>query len=776
MTFRKHIGFTIIFFAVSSYLFAQSSYSPLNRDVLNLEDLKNPEEEKAVEIVSALRSSRSESALPFTIYIITAEDIRNNGYITLVDALKSLPGIRVSQPGSGEDGETFLMRGLIGNSYTKILINNIPIQPSVTSGLPIGAQLPIREAERIEVIYGPAAAVYGADATAGVINIITRTPERSVHASAEVSLGEYDFRNLHFMAGGITGKNKDIIRYTIFGSSVSRSDYNIYQDPEVFNPLTYVAANEQFIYFGDERIDPLKINRALLQRYQVPEQEFMNQAYLMNYEGSLTRPEMSNLPSESSLLGFQLNFRGFNLSYLDMYRSDPSSLGRNSMIFKFNNPDNQWAESIKRWALSYDYNWNKVRSTTNLSYLRYRLDPQSSIGRTYANPDQVFQYAASDDIFAEQLFFYRPQNNIEILTGLSYQHSGNLPKTNEAFNVDKYTSFSLRKPPPDPVFGHFGFNPIVFDNYAGFVQIIYSIDKFTTIASIRHDYNSLYKGSTNPRLAVQYTLSPKTSIRTSLATAFRAPSANTAYQSVSFLAEDFDIVEYAIVPNPGLRPERLEANEVGLRHQFNENISLDLSAYYNRIENLISSTFVPLDKEKYPSFIIDSVRMNVNSSNSRSRLFGIQTNLRYKKLVPSINLNAELNLNYATGREILPVIDVEINEFRGMPKFLGQLNLDLTPVPNLYFLLENVFAGNRFRRHLPSKTAIQNEFFIIDSYYTLDLMARYRFNQHFEVFGRMINVFGETYGGIDATGLDVDMRYNPQLGRNLQAGLRFKLQ
>ncbi|CAG0906722.1 unnamed protein product, partial [Cyprideis torosa] len=119
-----------------------------------------------------------------------AEEIREQGYYTLVDAIKHLSGIRVSQPGSGMDGETFLQRGLYGNTYTKILINGTPIRPSAVGAMPIGSQLPIRQAERIEVIYGPAATLYGPDAAAGVINIILKDSEYPTFAQADVEVGD----------------------------------------------------------------------------------------------------------------------------------------------------------------------------------------------------------------------------------------------------------------------------------------------------------------------------------------------------------------------------------------------------------------------------------------------------------------------------------------------------------------------------------------------------------------------------------------------------------
>ena len=99
--------------------------------------------------------------------VIGKREIRDYNYRTLVEALKFKPGIMVSEPGNGETGNHFYQRGLWGNSYSKILLNGMPISPSVTSGMPINEMLYLKHAESIEVVYGPASAVYGADAFAG---------------------------------------------------------------------------------------------------------------------------------------------------------------------------------------------------------------------------------------------------------------------------------------------------------------------------------------------------------------------------------------------------------------------------------------------------------------------------------------------------------------------------------------------------------------------------------------------------------------------------------
>ena len=147
------------------------------------------EQEKKTLVRSATRTATDAADQPFPVYIITSDEILRNGWITLCDVLKNAPSLRVSQPGSALDGETFLMRGLSGNSFAKILINDVPIKPSAAGGMPIGAQLPIRQAERIEILYGPAATIYGADASAGVINIILKETERPLFTQADLRSG-----------------------------------------------------------------------------------------------------------------------------------------------------------------------------------------------------------------------------------------------------------------------------------------------------------------------------------------------------------------------------------------------------------------------------------------------------------------------------------------------------------------------------------------------------------------------------------------------------------
>jgi len=198
--FMKTFLSFFIFLFIPILIIGQTDSVVLTADKLLLKDIRPAEiTEIDQQVTAATRSSMSLKNLPFTVHVITKEEIRNNGYRTLVDALKMAPGIKISQPGNALEGETFLMRGLVGNPYAKILLNGNPIKPVAVRGMPIGAQLPIQQAERIEVIYGAQGTLYGSDASSGIINIVLEETQRPVYTQANLSVGNNEYTNLDVM-------------------------------------------------------------------------------------------------------------------------------------------------------------------------------------------------------------------------------------------------------------------------------------------------------------------------------------------------------------------------------------------------------------------------------------------------------------------------------------------------------------------------------------------------------------------------------------------------
>ncbi len=682
---------------------------------MDIEDLMN------IKVAVASRSERSIKDLPSTVHIITREEILNNNYSSLVDALKDIPGVKVSQPGTGIHGEKYLMRGLWGNNYAKILVNGIPIRPSVVDGMPIGEQINMKNIERIEVVYGPASALYGADALAGIINIVTFNPEEDM-VLLETSVGTSGYISPKFFMSHI---NKNI-KLNIYGGYSKRDDLNIEKDGEAFS---------QTNLFGGE----VKIGR---------------------------------LPSESRNIGIEIMFKNFHLSFDHMYRYDPSSLEQDSRYYIWDNPDLIYGETIQKASINHSFNIHKLRLNSFVSYLRYRLDTDSAFGMIFY-PTPLYKFTASDDILFEESIIYEFNEYLEFVGGLSYQYSGAMPKSNDLikpFDDEFYKPFSKDIPERGIyqalLLGDFGFNPLTYTNFAGFLQGTYSTKMFTLMMGIRYDNHSEYESKVNPRLAALYNITKSTSIRASYNQAFRAPPPYKVYNSIAVDNGDGSIF-YILIPNEALEPEKFSAFEVGLRHLFNKNTSLEIIGYYNEISSLITSGRKELDPAQYPYADGTHANADINSLSAKSILNGIDVIVSLNDIFKPVNVNASFYLSYMNGRETLPNND-KIDVFRNAPEILVKFRVNATPLENFYVGFDSIYSSEWYAR-VYSKADLSVPENRSDGYFTMDFIAHYKIPSKygdFRLYLKVNNAFDASYGGFK-------YRDNPQYKRSFYFGIRY---
>ena len=152
-------------------------------------------------VVTASRVNEPLGATLRDVSVVDGGALRESGVVDIIDALRMLPGVELSSNGPGATPSIFL-RGANSNQ-TLVLVDGQRIGSSY-SGLTALQHINIDQIERIEVLRGPAASLYGADAVGGVIQVFTRR-DRSL--SMRASIGEWKSQQLSVNAGLGTAVN-----------------------------------------------------------------------------------------------------------------------------------------------------------------------------------------------------------------------------------------------------------------------------------------------------------------------------------------------------------------------------------------------------------------------------------------------------------------------------------------------------------------------------------------------------------------------------------------
>ncbi|MFH1196870.1 MAG: TonB-dependent receptor [bacterium] len=150
-----------------------------------------------MKITSAAKVEQNLSEVPSTIHVITANEIQENGFFTIEEALSTLPGFQFRNI-LGINSYVF-QRGITNqNNLILLLIDGVQINELNSGGFYAGAQYNLSNVERIEVIYGPASVAYGTNAVTGIINIISKNAtDKKVEAHA--SIGTFNTSKIDFI-------------------------------------------------------------------------------------------------------------------------------------------------------------------------------------------------------------------------------------------------------------------------------------------------------------------------------------------------------------------------------------------------------------------------------------------------------------------------------------------------------------------------------------------------------------------------------------------------
>lgn len=524
-----------------------------------------------IPVISASKTLQPLAKAPAKLAVITAEDIRLRGYLDFEEILHDLAGIDFSR-GMGVEYSTVYLRGFRGSNTDRfLLIWDGMIQNDIwKQSLWLSRQYPLSAIERIEVLYGPASLLYGANAMAGIINVILKQPLKSQSLHVQTTAGSLRTGLLETHVAGQAGE----WGYAFTGRAFRTDGVDL--NGRYWTDWTGRRRRYDLTFPGD--YDMTASSRLVIQ------------GGLPTWEHGGVRRTMDGRTEAQARDWFVqggLTFRGFSLKALS-WRNEESQDPWYTAQDKLQSP---WAPTGSALALE----WAGTGPGGSLlrSYARMRtsgLDPKASYALKFkshfkpGDPLDLKVYQMNPTVFY-RLFNREWRLGQEVsLRGARLSGVAGLEYT-QTHVQENYHTRTLPTAPWSPTPRHRQ------GNLAGYGQFQWDpTPSLGCSGGLRRDYNyhlgeeGGFGHLTTGRLTFSWRPSFRRFLHLIYGQSFQEPP---SFQKFSTVPQVRDL------PSPGLRPERLDALEVAFGEGLGEGWHLTLSAYATRVDNLIQEKRVP---------------------------------------------------------------------------------------------------------------------------------------------------------------------------------------
>ncbi len=196
-------------------------------------------------VVTATRTEKSLTDVPIPVAVVGAQQIKSMGALRLGDVLREQTGLSLV----ADHGQGIQIQGL-GSEYTLLLLDGEPLIGRTAGTLDL-TRVAVGNIQRVEVVKGPASALWGSDALAGVVNIITQKPQPGLRGSLRARYGTN--RTADF--GATLNAGGERMRFTLFGNRYSSAGYALQpaSGTATVPPFASYTGQGRFTYSLSER-------------------------------------------------------------------------------------------------------------------------------------------------------------------------------------------------------------------------------------------------------------------------------------------------------------------------------------------------------------------------------------------------------------------------------------------------------------------------------------------------------------------------------------------
>jgi iron complex outermembrane receptor protein len=480
---------------------------------------------------------------PAVASIITAEEIAAMGATDLDQVLETVPGIHVTVSADGYS-PIYAIRGVVSplnNPQVLMLQNGIPMTISYAGDRGrYGSTLPVGNIARVEIIRGPGSALYGADALAGVINVITKTAADAPGTEVGVRLGSFKSRDSWIQHGGKLGA-VDVAAYLRVGST---DGFKSTIGADNATRLDHLFKTQASLAPGAVNVGHDDIDASL----------DLAQGQWRLRGGYKLREHMGTGAGISSAL-------------------DPHGQNRSERI----TTDLSWNDNqlTRDWSVGATASYLEYHEQGN-----YQLFPPGTQFPTGVFADGMLGNPARDERQLRLSAFstFTGFDKQQLRFGLGHDDL-NLYRTETFKNY--FLNASGLPVPSGPIVDYNAMQPHIPPhrrklNYL-FVQDEWSMaPDWTLTAGVRRDAYSDFGGTTNPRLALVWDTSLDLTTKLLYGRAFRAPSFNDQYGTNPVGSG-----------NPGIRPESARTLELAFAWQARRDTQVNLGFFHYQMKDVI---------------------------------------------------------------------------------------------------------------------------------------------------------------------------------------------
>lgn len=532
---------------------------------------------------TATRAPRPIAEVPSTVTIIEGETLERRNATRLQDVVRDEPGISVSSSPVRAGAGNFIIRG-IGDNRVRVLTDGVRLPDFPESNIGAGTFtrdfVDLDTVRRIEILRGPASALYGSDAIGGVVNFITKDPGDYLTAERNTA-----FRYRFGYSGADTSITNSIMGAARGGTVDAMAIYTRRDGHEV-QPNGRLSANPQdyatnsFLARAVWRASPIhtfRITGEILSRST--ETDLRTERATTGVGAAATTVQSSRGDDATTRARVQLDW-GIAAPVLFADRVDVkawwSHLDRSEQTVQ----DRYVGAGNPATTAANRYRWSLTEQIQDI----HGIDVQARTGRDIWGTTHRLTYGVT----FEHIGTSRPRDRYETnlltgattttFTGETYPNK-NFPDTDTTqtgvYLQDEFTYgratvlpairldwYSLR-PSPDALFRNSAAS-------AGAASV-QSLDAFAA----------------SPKFGVTYALDQRYSVYGQYARGFRAPPYDTANFGFSNRLQG-----YEILPNGNLKPEYVDGFEAGFRGRFGEGSSFQLAGFWNRYTDFIATQVV----------------------------------------------------------------------------------------------------------------------------------------------------------------------------------------